>query len=515
MATPGTGQRDSMQDMFATTDSRYAGYARQALGASWEQFPDGMQAILEDQRRREAEAARLRAMAAQHNIAIASTALPFSTGIARPPVAQDAGETFPNMGVPYKTATQNAQSSAPLPEMSRRIDTFGATPGPAKSGFKQVEVTQNGKMVGWQYEPVSGPSVTPPQGSGDRYKDVLAFRTDTDGAPPHGGMLDDHITYFDNMQRDYPESGLDPVTVKEAKQGIEKNARYVQRQAYGEPIDWTYANGDKQPLFAAKDGVYYYGLSEQQHNEGYLAFHPAERLPANATDAEKLAFIARTQNMYVAPRYKIGDSAQVLMHVNGKKGIIELQKKLNAAGFFKKTDQVVPGFVNQTLIEGLQAAMGQANIGGYDLDQTLAILTKHRNDLINKYGSGGSGGGSGPITHQVQIDYSKTSIAQGRSMLAQILGNAIGRSPTDQELSDYMDKLHAAEAKSPTKTVTNYVRSGSSQTSTSRTNPSNVDPEAMAREFAAELNGGGEMFDYKANSYFDNLMQMLMGAQNV
>jgi hypothetical protein len=48
----------------------------------------------------------------------------------------------------------------------------------------------------------------------------------------------------------------------------------------------------------------------------------------------------------------------------------------------------------------------------------------------------------------------------------------------------------------------------------SRRRPSSVDPEALAREFALEINGGSEAEDYAANEYLDGLMNMLIGAQN-
>jgi hypothetical protein len=120
---------------------------------------------------------------------------------------------------------------------------------------------------------------------------------------------------------------------------------------------------------------------------------------------------------------------------------------------------------------------------------------------------------SGPLQQQTTITYSPTSMADGRTVLASVLQQALGRNPTSVELSDYIARLHSAENKSPTRTVTNYVRDGSSQTSTSRTSPSTADPKQIAAQFAAEIGGGTEMFNQQSNTYLDNLMQMLMGAQ--
>jgi hypothetical protein len=158
--------------------------------------------------------------------------------------------------------------------------------------------------------------------------------------------------------------------------------------------------------------------------------------------------------------------------------------------------------------------MMEANVTGLTLDQVISgHVQSHQANLAASRGGGGGGGG-GDITRQVQITYDTTSLAQGRAMLARVLEDALGRPPSDSELAQYMARLNGAEAKSPTKTITNYVKSGSTQTATSRTRPSDVDPESMAREFATEINGGDEFYDMQANGYLDRLMQRLIGAAN-
>jgi hypothetical protein len=100
-------------------------------------------------------------------------------------------------------------------------------------------------------------------------------------------------------------------------------------------------------------------------------------------------------------------------------------------------------------------------------------------------------------------------------MMERVLAEAIGRAPSQSELRQFMAMLNAAENKSPTRTVTNYVRGDGTMTSTSRTTPSDVDPEAMAEKFAQQIGGGSEFGAFQTNQYLDGLMQMLMGAQNV
>jgi hypothetical protein len=214
--------------------------------------------------------------------------------------------------------------------------------------------------------------------------------------------------------------------------------------------------------------------------------------------------------------YKLGAEYQTVGSLNKSEKAL-LQKKMVAAGLYQPGETVIPGVFQDFDFAHLQTAMAKANVIGKSLDDVFAMAQKVREDLKARgllSSGGGSSGGSGGGNTSVQINYSQTSLSQGRSVLARVLADALGRAPSNEELSAYMAKLNAAENKSPTKTITNYVKSGSTSTATSRTTPSTVDPAAMAREFASEVNGGTELMDNKANSYLDGLMRMLIGAQN-
>jgi len=312
----------------------------------------------------------------------------------------------------------------------------------------------------------------------------------------------------------YPETMYQGKTWKDAiAQAPEAYAR-VQEQAYGKPTMVEMANGDVVPMYDNKT-VMYYGITADEQAMGFVAVHNPDRLKKGATPEEKMRFVVQADKAFIAPRYKIGDAYS---HIRGldRAGTIDLQKRMKKAGFYDSNDIIIPGVLQTKDIEMLQDAMGFANKTGYTLDQALELRAKAVADArAQQRARSGGGGGSSAPTRSVQITYNETSMAQGRALLARILEDALGRPPSDRELAQYMARLNAAERKSPTRTVTNYVRGKNTTTSTSRTKPSKVDPEAMAREFATQIGGGDEMTAYKATSYLDTLMASLMGAQNV
>lgn len=510
----------SSNPLFATTDSRYRGYIRQSLAPQWQSAPDPVQAMLD--RAQAAEAARLRALAAAQKQAEAQrntmfgapiTADWLNTGINAVKGAAGAVGDFltspaPNPvpsplgadGKPIPEAGQDGQP--PLPPMSMRIDILGDQEGPDKPGYKQVPVVEQGEIKGYQYVKDSTVLQTPEAG-----KDGLlqgGYQTGAEAAPkrPDMGSM-------------YPESTYDGKTWREAiAQAPEAYAR-VQRQAYGEPTMVEMPNGDVVPVYD-NNVVMYYGIDADMQAQGFVPVHNPDEVNKNSTDAEKMRFVVQADKAFVAPRYKIGDAYGYLRELD-RAGTVDLQRKMKQAGYYDSNDVIIPGVMRMNDIEMLQNAMGEANVSGLSLDQVLAMRARAVQDARKRYSGGGGGGGGGgsDMTRSIQITYNQTSMAQGRALLARILEDALGRPPSDSELSQYMARLNAAERKDPTRTVTNYVRSGSTTKSTSRTNPGDVDPEAMAREFALEIGGGDEMMAYQATSYLDRLMQSLMGAQNV
>jgi hypothetical protein len=97
-------------------------------------------------------------------------------------------------------------------------------------------------------------------------------------------------------------------------------------------------------------------------------------------------------------------------------------------------------------------------------------------------------------------------MADARRILTSVLQSTLGRIPTDSELSDFLSQLNAAEAKSPTTTVT----TAAGNKSISRTTPSSVDASNMALTFAKKISGGGE-YDENRAQYYLNLIAKRYG----
>jgi hypothetical protein len=395
----------------------------------------------------------------------------------------------------------------PLPGAAQELPP-GATKqrGPMRAGYIQQPIADaQGATIGYKY--VALPSAEAPE-----------------VGPLGTTAAEDQASREEGQRRNYPLPTPGDVT-EDIRQGYFGNdsqygfgTMYVEAQkgAYGEPIGYEEApDGTRVPVYDTEKQKFI-GIDEQDQRYGYVAGRPVAAPGPDATDEERAKYRDYMQRRaIVAPKYRINDDLYVTQNMTTDQQK-SMQKAFKAAGLYEADDLIEFGKMGEKDKEILRNVMGFANQQGLTVPEALQVIRKHKERLeAQKNAAGGGGGGSGPITRQVQITYNQTSLAQGRGTLASVLSTALGRPPTDQELAQYMQMLNRAENKSPTRTVTNYVRSGSSQTSTSRTNPSDVDPEAMAREFATQINGGEEFFDMQANSYLDSLMASLIGAQNV
>ena len=308
------------------------------------------------------------------------------------------------------------------------------------------------------------------------------------------------------MQRLEDESGSD--------QWINSLYASVQQQTYGTPLQDTF-NG--MTLFDSQQQMYY-GITTDMQAMGYIYRDPTPaKVPGpDATYEERLEYQKKLQQQLRPPQYRIG-SAQTLLANMTRADRLDLQKKLAAGRLLPEDYVVFPGELRYQEIEAFVKVLGSANLEGREWEETLQMRLAEVRELRKreKARRSGGGGGGGATNRQVNIQYTQTSLAQGRSLLANVLRDALGRPPSQSELAEFMSRLNAAENKSPVRTVTNYVRDGSTTTATSRTRPSTVDPDQLAREFAAEIGGGDEMAGYQANRFMDLLMARLMGAQNV
>lgn len=512
---------------------RYTGLSALYMNPAW-QSPNANESLLAQARARQAEALR---KAQEAQAALASQPKPFTVDpfIADPenPQTPIPLEQAASGVLPYRTPGPWAAGEAPSEKLalqraaintppSMRVDTQGVNRGPERKGFDQEKVWAANKLVGWRY--VANGEVTEEQAAALRDEwtadaqrlnyvhDGMRYNGVSDVADRH--YTRDQLTEADRMGL---EGSADPYTwgpyVTEA-----------QTQAYGTPTWVQDTEGRMIPQFNVGDptqsgtdgGQKYIGIDPEVQKSGWVHINMPGPAPGpGASLEEQKAYREAVRQSITPPQYKVGDQMVVAANM-GPSQRLDFQKQLRAAGLYEPGDVVHKGVLGAKELALLHDLMGEANQTGLTVKQVLADYTeKHNRVLAESRGGGGGGGGGGGITQQTTIQYNPTSIAAGRSMLAGILEQALGRAPSDTELSEYMAMLNAAENKSPVKTVTNYVKSGSSQTSTSRTTPSEVDPAAMAREFAAKIGGGDEMFAYQATSYLDKLMQSLIGAQNV
>jgi hypothetical protein len=279
----------------------------------------------------------------------------------------------------------------------------------------------------------------------------------------------------------------------------------VRSQIYGAPKQEILPNGE-QRLIYDNELLLYHGITSDMQASGYVAGRLPDPIDPNATDAEKYEY--SKQGLFAPPLYKLGQEYMELATMTREEKI-NLQKNLKRAGYYSKTDTIVPGILQGNEIGYLQAAMGEANVAGLELSQLYELRSRARKKAI----AAGGGGGGAP-TRTVDINFNTTTMANGRVLLSRVLQDALGRAPSDEELAKFMAMLNNAESKSPTKTITQYVKTGKTRTSTSRTTPSEVDPEAMAREFASGVNGGNEMGSYQTNRLMSMLMNQVAGAAN-
>jgi hypothetical protein len=284
----------------------------------------------------------------------------------------------------------------------------------------------------------------------------------------------------------------------------------VKKQLYGEKKPQLMPNGEIE-YFYDSQFERFHGITKKMQAAGFLAGAVLDPPGPNATEEEKAAYYESSKRgLYAPPLYKTGyEFTQFQKMTKSEK--FALQKKMKNAGYYTDKESLWPGIIQQHDLEHFQAALGEANVTGLEVDDLFALRARSRKKAIAQARNGASGSGTPDRT--VDISFNTTTMANGRILLSKVLQDALGRAPSDEELSQFMSMLNNAESKSPTKTITQYVRTGGTRTSTSRTNPSDVDPAALAEEFAAGIDGGAPMGAKKETDYLMGYLNSLGGAQ--
>lgn len=285
--------------------------------------------------------------------------------------------------------------------------------------------------------------------------------------------------------------------IKKYEQTFESRKAQLAIQMYGAPEVTNNLDGSVAYRYKTAEGRDYFGLAPGQ------VIARSIPKPADGASFEELQrYRDALSSQLRVPQYNTPKFNRVWDDL-GIIGIKQFQKKALAARLYSPTqDSISFGNVSQKDMELMKGLMTDANRNGRTWEEELDshIMTAKQNP---QNGSGGGGGGGGGSSVYTQVQYSNTSMAVARSTLTQILQSALGRIPTDSELSDFMIELGKAESQSPTTTVTSTNKVGSKTKAVSRTTPSTVDINDMALSFAKRIGGGGEYDENKAQYYLN------------
>lgn len=256
-------------------------------------------------------------------------------------------------------------------------------------------------------------------------------------------------------------------------------------------LDWSYVTEGSEGWGRP---TAYLGLAP-----GQIPFRRPKAPEEGAPYEDFVAYRNKLQQSIRKPLYTEDSVMETLWNM-GTEGVRKFQKMLLQSQFYDTNDNVKLGVIGAKEIAWMRDLMTYGNINGYTWEQQLEFemqgAAKAAAQSSGGGGYGGGGGGGGTTTYK-QIQYTQTSMAQARSLLVNILKEALGREPTDSEVTKFVAMLNKAENKSPTRTVTRTTTSGGNTTAVSRMTPSGVDAEYLAREFARGI-GGGE--PYQANA---------------
>lgn len=461
---------------------------------------------------------------------VAESEQPLAPGQTRPgPVARFAGESaayfasrFGEGAAAFFGQTgENIQGipGGPISEVTgavnRKIEEVGT--GLAQEFRGAVSGVKQGLSPLVQFapetrEPQKGPNLPgfSQQPMYDQYGNVTGYEYIRDtpvGAPQSIGMGGALGNKFD-LESDAADIARmkERLTIDEQISILQKTApeRYENevRRVWGTPkVEYIDPNnpalGVKSMAYPAAYGKDYIGLTP-----GEVKMVAVPELPADATMEQKQEYLRKLRTQIRPPKYTYtGLSRQ--MFTMSEEDIKSMQRKFLAARLYDPKTPVTFGLLTNDDKEILANLMEIGNINGTTWE---FILDQRINDVKQnpgRYGTGGGGGGGGGGSSvYTQVNYSQTSVAQGRDLLTRVLQDALGRNPTESELSDFISMLNAAEKQSPSTMVTKtYTKKGATRSVSTQT-PSTVDPAQMALEFAKQIGGGDE--------YRTNMAQMYM-----
>lgn len=406
--------------------------------------------------------------------------------------------------------------------MSRAISGFSNfnIPRPAPTKLQNIDVASNGSVSAIQtildrYKtPITDPMQMPAyynipnfpiDNSGTALNQQLLNATaqfmnkpETVNAQAMAGVLAGNVT---TAPTDFAKTDEDisiDAQIKQYEDTFEKRKAQLSIKMYGAPTVVNNADDSVSLEYTPAEGRDYFGLAA-----GQVIARSVPKPAPGASFEELRRYRDALSTQLRVPQYNTNAFNKVWDDL-GIVGIKQFQKKALAAQLYNPTqDSISFGNVSQKDLELMKGLMTDANVNGMSWEDQLDLLIQKAKDNPQNGSGGGGGGGGGGSSVYTQVQYSNTSMAVARSTLTQILQSALGRIPTDSELSEFMIELGKAESQSPTTIVTSTNKVGSKTKAVSRTTPSTVDINDMALSFAKRIGGGGEYDENKAQYYLN------------
>ena len=312
------------------------------------------------------------------------------------------------------------------------------------------------------------------------------------GAPE---TVDGNLPVVDSSK---PNSIYDEIDALESSYESRRYAEAV--KLWGEPTTVNGPGGSRLEWTAGM-GKEYLGITP-----GFVPTRTFEAPPEGASLKELQQYRDKLQRSIRTPLYT---EDSIFENFESEDTIKRFQRKAAKAGIYTAGTKISFGILSMTDVNLMRNVMAEANLNGLEWEQVLDSYVERQQKGQSLSGGGESGSGGTSVSTQIQ--YSQTSLAQGRTLLSAVLKDALGREPTESEVADFLKFLNAKESKSPMTTVTTTNKSGKSSKSVSRMTPSGVDASALAEQFAQEIGGGVPFEQNQENYYLDGLLKSLIG----
>jgi hypothetical protein len=285
-------------------------------------------------------------------------------------------------------------------------------------------------------------------------------------------------------------SGDTGVGAESERTRIKEENRYVRELAaleetYGPYVSLNETNPDGSEKFQwGSNGKVYLGMTP-----GELSYQQLVRPKDDAPWSEWLDYGRKLDSQISVPKYtKFGEeSPNAVLNRMTRPELIKFQKRALEGGMYDRNHTLSLGIRSGGDTEAMTELMTGANrSGGGNWQNVLQDVVQAQQLGIEAAGGGGGGGGDG-VRMNTQVNYSVTSMSEARALLTSVLRNALGRSPSEEELAEFIAEINTAEGNNPTTTTTRTTTAGRNSRSVVRSDPSTVEVAEMAQDFAERI----------------------------